>query len=139
MNFNGLAIRTRWFWISVLVVSFVLSNTFAYAENQSQQPKKQLEAWQEALLYSKDHPIITFAVHGRIRDTSTQDIGKKIKGVLASYNIESKYFLADDNHIGSSIEFFIQGVPYGPTGLSKVIPLIRQVVKHYRLEYPAGP
>ncbi len=120
----------------VLLLAFC---TASYAETQGQASQKEWEAWQKALLCSKDHPIITFAVYGRIKDATAQDIGEKIKGVFTSYDIQSKYFLADENHIGSSVNFFIQGVPYGPTGLSKAVPLIRQVVDHYTQEYPTAP
>lgn len=135
MVFKGLAINTRWLWIPVLVVFFTLPNTFTYAENQSQQSKEPLEVWQEALLYSKDHPVVSFAVYGRTKQFTSLENAEKITGFFAHQNIKSKYFLAMEDDMGSAVEFFIQGVPYGPVGLTKALPLIQQVANHYKEEY----
>jgi hypothetical protein len=138
MNFNGLAVRTRWFWISVLVVFFAVSNTFAYAENLSQLSKKPLEAWEQAQDYSLAHPVVAFAIYGRTQDATTRENAEKIKKFLQNKNITSMYFLGKENTMGSSVAFFIQGVAYGPKGLSKALPVIKQVITHYKEEYSSS-
>ncbi len=109
--------------------------TFTYAENTSQAATRPLEAWQEALSYSKDHPIIGFAVYGRTTDATALQNAEKIKNYLAKHGINSKYFLGKEDKMGASVALFIQGVPYGPKGLSKAAPLIHEVITHYQEEY----
>ena len=139
MLFKYLATKMFEIGLPVVAVWLLALCTVTYAGNPSQPPQKKFEAWEQAQDYSLAQPVIAFAVYGRIKDATAEDIGEKIKDVLASYDIQSKYFLADENHIGSSVNFFIQGVPYGPTGLSKAVPLIRQVVDHYTEEYSTPP
>lgn len=123
--------------IALLIVAIfsVIFCTVTYAETQSQPPKQELEAWQKALLYSKDHPIIAFSIYGRTIDATAKENARKIEHFLKSQNIPSHYFLADEDDMGSSIGFYIQGVPYGPVGLAKAKPLLFQVIAHYQEEF----
>ena len=136
MRFKGLT--TRPFITSLIIIAQLLAIfcTFTYAENRSQPREHRLEAWQKALLYSKDHPIIAFAIYGRTVDASAKENAQKIKRFFERKNIPSHYFLADEDSMGSSIGFYIQGVPYGPIGLAKAKPLLLQVIAHYQEEFP---
>ena len=135
MQFSDLATRTSKISLGAITVVTVLFCTSLYADAVSNTPEKPLEAWQEALRYSKDHPFVGFAVYGRTTDASARQNAEKIKTYLAEQGIKSKYYLGKENKMGSSIALFIQGVPYGPKGLSKAAPLIHEVIVHYNEEY----
>lgn len=138
MESKGLAGKLCSFRILVLLLFFALPNTFAYAENQSQQPQDSLEAWEYAQDYSLDQPVVAFAVYGRTQDATAHENAEKIKTFLKSKNVTSMYFLGKEDRMGSSVGFFIQGVAYGPKGLSNALPLIQQVIAHYKEQHSSS-
>ncbi len=139
MVFKGLAIKTCWFWIPVLMMLFAFPNTFTYAEKLSQPSKKDLEAWEKAQDYSLAHPVITFAVYGRTEKFTAMENADRIKKFFSNQNVTSEYFLAKEDRMGASVGFYIQGVSYGPIGLAKAFPLIQKVVAHYKQKYSTAP
>ena len=139
MEIKGSPLIKACFAVILFVIGLGATNTLMYAEIPSQQATKQSEAWQQALLYSKDHSIITFAVYGRTTDATARENAEKIKQYLAKHQITSRYFLEDEQDIGSSVGFYIQGVQYGPKSLSQALPLIKRVISDYKQEYRNFP
>ena len=137
MRFRHLATKSWRISLPIGLVIYSLLCTFAYAENTSY--KNPLEAWEQAQEYSLDHPVIAFAVYGRTDNATAQENGEKLKRFFERNNITSQYFLADEHDMGSSVGFYIQGVQYGPKALSEAMPLIRQVIQHFKQEYSARP
>ena len=139
MRFKQLAIKLRKISLSIALILFSLFCTVTYAENPGRSSIKQLEAWEQAQDYSLAHPVIAFAVYGKTVEATARENAEKIKQFLQQKNVTSRYFLADEHDMGSSVGFYIQGVQYGPKALSKVGPLIHQVIAHYKQEYQANP
>ena len=135
MQFNHLAIKLQKISLLTWLLILTFLCTIAYGEIQPQSTEKELEAWQEALLYSKAHPVIAFAVYGRTEKSTAKENADKIQAYFSRHNVQSYYFLAKVHEMKSAVEFFIQGVPYGPVGLAKALPLIQQVTAHYKEEY----
>lgn len=135
MRVKDLATRLSKINLAAIAVVTLLFCTVTYAENQSPHSNEAVEAWQEAMLYSKGHPVIAFAVYGRTTDSTARQNAEKIQTYLAEHGIKSKYYLGKENKMGSSVALFIQGVPYGPKGLNKAAPLIHEVIAHYKQEY----
>lgn len=135
MHINPLATKIRKISLSIVLFLFSLLCTVTYAENQGRFSTKSLEAWEQAQDYSLAHPVIAFAVYGRTRDATAQQNAEIIKAYLAEHNITCKYYLGKEERMGASIALFIQGLAYGPKALSKALPLIHQVMAHYKEEY----
>ena len=126
MQFNHLATRTLKLSLPVVVAVLMVFCTITYAENSSQPPPKKLEAWEQAQDYSLVHPVIAFAVYGRTPNFTARENAERIREFFAGQNIQSQYFLALEHDMKSAVEFFIQGVSYGPVGLGNALPIIQK-------------
>ncbi len=139
MRFKDLATRTFKISLPMVVVLLMVFCAVTYAENSSQQPTKELEAWEQAQDFSLAHSVVAFAVYGRTKNATAKENAEKITLFFQQQNVASRYFLAEEYDIGSSVGFYIQGVQYGPKALSKAVPLIHQVIAHYKEEYQENP
>jgi len=112
---------------SILLLIGLLSS--ALGEEPSQQKKR--EAWMDASEYSDTHPGVAFAVNGRARNATNQQIVDYITGRLkdGGANIITP-FTGREDIIGVSMSFFLQGDAYGPVGFKKMDETIDKVAGH---------
>ena len=94
-------------------------------------------AWEKAQDYSLEHTdMVAFSVHGRTKGNTSEEIGQKIQAVLTTHGIQSYFYTDNENHIGAGLNFYIEGLQYGPVGLTKAVPTILEVAHDFKEAHP---
>lgn len=102
-------------------------------------PRRQRDsAWEKAQDFSLQYPgTVGFSIYGRTSNHTNQQLVDRMYVVLAECGIKyAKDFTQDEDRMGTAMSFFIEGVPFGPESVGKVMPLIQKVCSVHRDAYP---